>query len=130
MGTENITLDAHSLIWFVDKQSNKQLSKLALQTIKAAEERATVYVPTIALMEVFYLINKGRFPVSFDVIMANIEENEAYQIIPFDVEVMKIAVTLDDFEIHDRIILATSIATGSMLVSKDSAFEKRTDVIW
>jgi len=114
----------------VDRQSNKRLSELALHTIKTAEKSAKIYIPTIALMEVFYLIDKGKFPVSFDVIMSNIEENEAYQIIPFGMEVMKIAITLDGFEIHDRIILATSIAKESILVSKDSAFEKRMDVVW
>lgn len=130
MEAQDITLDTHSLIWFLDNQSNKLLSERALQAIKEAEEKAKIYIPTIVLMEVFYLIDKGKFPVSFDTIISNIEENEAYHIISFDMEVMRIAITLEDFEIHDRIVLATSIAKGSMLVSKDRAFEKRTDVIW
>ena len=55
MATQNITLDAHTLIWYIDKQSNERLSPLALETIKTAEEEATIFVPIIALMEILHL---------------------------------------------------------------------------
>ena len=69
MAAENITLDAHTLIWYIDKRSNKRLSPLALEAIKTAEEEATIFVPIIALMEILHLIDAGRFPVSFNTII-------------------------------------------------------------
>ncbi|MDI6751625.1 MAG: PIN domain-containing protein, partial [bacterium] len=60
-----ITLDTHSLIWYVDKKLNKKLSKKALEAIKKAEEAGIVYVSVIVLMETLHLIEKGRVKLSF-----------------------------------------------------------------
>ena len=42
MAAQDITLDAHTLIWYIDKQSNKKLSKLALETIKTNSQGIVV----------------------------------------------------------------------------------------
>ena len=133
MAAQDITLDAHTLIWYIDKQSNKKLSKLALETIKAAEKTANIFVPIIALMEILHLIDAGRFPVPFGTIVKTLEENEAYHVVPFDMQLLKIAVSLQRMEIHDRLIMATAILTSSLLVSKDKYIHANNQdivVIW
>lgn len=37
MAISDITLDAHVLIWYIDKQSNERLSRLAFETIKTKD---------------------------------------------------------------------------------------------
>jgi len=133
MAAQDITLDAHTLIWYIDKQSNKKLSKLALETIKTAEKTANIFVPIIALMEILHLIDAGRFPVPFGTIIKTLEENEAYHVVPFDMQLLKIAVSLQRMEIHDRLIMATAILTSSLLVSKDKSIHANNQdivVIW
>jgi PIN domain nuclease of toxin-antitoxin system len=131
MATPNITLDAHSLIWYIDKQSNERLSRRALETIKTVEESAIIFVPIIALMEILHLIDAGRFAVSFDTIIGTMEENEAYQIVPLDMKLLEIAIPLKGLEIHDRLILATAILTNSVLVSRDRAIEAPgVTIVW
>jgi len=119
MATSNITLDTHGLIWYIDKRSNKRLSKQTLETIKVAEKEATIFVPIIALMEILHLIDAGRFPVSFGTVIRTVKENEAYQIVPFDMRLLEIAIPLKGLEIHDRLVAATAVMTDSILVSKD-----------
>ena len=131
MAIPDITLDAHALIWYMDKQSNERLSRLAFETIKTAEEKATIFVPIIALMEILHLIDAGRFPVSFDTIIETMEENEAYQIVPFSMELLLIAIPLKGLEIHDRVIAATAILTNSVLVSRDRVLgTSGVTVVW
>jgi len=44
---------------------------------------------------------------------------------------LKIAISLQGLEIHDRLILATAIMTDSILVSKDMTIRaKGVNVIW
>ena len=114
-----ITLDTHAFIWYLDKSLNNKLSPKALKAIKEAEDSYTVYLPIIVLMEVLYLIEKGRVNLSFHKLLLNLEESVNYAIVPFDTRLLKIAETIKGLEVHDRLILATAILTGSPLISND-----------
>jgi PIN domain nuclease of toxin-antitoxin system len=126
-----ITVDAHSLIWFLDVDLKYKLSDSALKAIRKAQEESVIYVPIIAIMEIVYLIERGRINTSFDNFMSAIEINKNFQIIPLNTELLKIAISLQGLEIHDRLILATAIMTDSILVSKDMTIRaKGVNVIW
>ena len=131
MGRSAITLDTHSLVWYADSDFHDRLSRAAFQRIMTAEEKEIVYIPAIALMEALDLIEKGRVNLSFSDLLSNIEESESYQIVPFDTDLLKVAIPLKGLEIHDRLILATAILTGSVLVSKDRDISaKGVEVVW
>lgn len=126
-----ITLDTHAFIWYLDKSLNNKLSPKALKAIKEAEDSYTVYLPIIVLMEVLYLVEKGRVNLSFPKLLLNLEESINYEIVPFDTRLLKIAETIKGLEAHDRLILATAILTGSPLVSNDKEIHtKGIKVIW
>jgi len=126
-----ITLDTHAFIWYLDKSLNNKLSPKALKAIKEAEDSYTVYLPIIVLMEVLYLIEKGRVNLSFHKLLLNLEESVNYEIVPFDTRLLKIAETIKGLEVHDRLILATAILTGSPLVSNDKEIHaKGIKVVW
>ncbi|MDO8142099.1 MAG: type II toxin-antitoxin system VapC family toxin [Candidatus Brocadiales bacterium] len=126
-----ITLDTHAFIWYLDKSLNNKLSPKALKAIKEAEDSYTVYLPIIVLMEVLYLIEKGRVNLSFHKLLLNLEESVNYEIVPFDTRLLKIAETIKGLEVHDRLILATAILTGSPLVSSDKEIHaKGIKVVW
>lgn len=114
-----ITLDTHSLIWYLDKGLNSKLSQTALQTIMEAENTDMIYIPIIVLMELLYLVEKGKVNLSFNKLLLSLEESNNYQIIPFDTRLLKIAQTLKGLEVHDRIILATATLTNSPIITKD-----------
>lgn len=126
-----ITLDTHAFIWYLDKSLNNKLSPKALKAIKEAEDSYTVYLPIIVLMEVLYLVEKGRVNLSFHKLLLNLEESVNYEIVPFDTRLLKIAETIKGLEVHDRLILATAILTGSPLISNDKEIHaKGIKVIW
>ena len=50
--------------------------------------------------------------------------------IPFDDDVLSIALSIKGLEIHDRIILATAKLTDSILVTKDQVISANYDVLW
>lgn len=114
-----ITLDTHAFIWYLDKNLNHKLSPKALKAIKEAEETDNIYIPIIVLMEILYLIEKGRVNLSFHKLLLNLEESINYEIVPFDNRLLKIAETIKGLEVHDRLILATAVLTDSPLVSSD-----------
>lgn len=126
-----ITVDAHSLIWFLDVDLKYKLSDSALKAIRKAQQESVIYIPIIAIMEIVYLIERGRINTSFDSFMSAIEHNSSFEIIPLDTDLLKIAISLQGLEIHDRLIIATAIMTKSVLVSKDMTIRSRGfNVIW
>ena len=126
-----ITLDTHTFVWYLDKSLNNKLSQKALKIIKEAEDSYIIYLPIIVLMEVLYLIEKGRVNVSFHKLLLDLEKSINYEIVPFDIRLLKIAETIKGLEVHDRLILATAILTGSPLISNDREIHaKGIKVIW
>jgi len=131
MEYNRITLDTHALIWYFHEESNIRLSQRALMTIMEAEANGIIYVTTVVLMEVMRLLEKGRYPISFDDILQDIERNEAYSIIPLTTEVIKIMRNIHCLELHDRVIVATAVMTDAALVSVDIDMSKGYDrVVW
>ncbi len=131
MGSENVTLDTHALLWYVDKPLQWKLSPAASEVIRKAETEGIVYVPAIVLMEILDLVEKKRSSISFERLMLSIEESENYQIIPIDATLLKTRMPLKGLDIHDRLILATAILTDSVVVSKDKAMRaKGINVVW
>lgn len=133
MGQNRITIDTHALIWYMHEDSNVSLSKTAFEAIKAAESSGVIYVSTIALLEVLKVINKGKYPILFDVLLSKIENSRNFQIVPFDLDVFKLTVKFQDLELHDSIIFATAVMTGTSLVTRDRqirAKKANVEVIW
>ena len=131
MEQNKITLDAHALIWYVHEPSKSNLSPLALETIRIAEREGIVYVPTIALLEILRVIEKGKYTISFEALLLGLERSKHYEIVTFDTKLLRAAMTLQNLELHDRLIAATAILTDSVLVSKDREIRaSRITTVW
>lgn len=129
--TTRITLDAHALIWYVYEESNNMLTDRALKAINDAVKYGSIYVPTIVLLEILRLIEKGRYPISFIQLTKALRLNEAFEIVPLTFEVVEISENLTNLEFHDRVIVATAILTDTELISKDSDIHRIYDrIIW
>ena len=131
MGKTDITLDTHTLLWYLDSDYNNRLSNMAFKVISEVEFSGTIYVPIISLAEALHQIDKQRFNITWDRLISSIRNNEAYKIVPLDEDVLDKAVSLKGLEIHDRLIVATALVTGSVLVSKDKEIRATgLNVIW
>lgn len=126
-----VTLDTHALLWYLDENLNNKLSEKAFNAIKTAEEQGIIYISVITLVEILYLIEKGRINYNFNFILKTLEENEVYCIIPLDICVLQEIENLKGLETHDRIILSTAKTTKSLLISKDETIRSNyKEVLW
>lgn len=122
-----IVIDTHSLFWFTT--NNKNLSKRARFTIRRAVK---VFIPTIVLMELFYLMKKNKLRDRFLEIFARIKNTKKYSIISLDLGIAeKVFQAKYNLEIHDNIIMITAHELGLPLVTKDPQIQKvYKNVIW
>ena len=118
---ERYVADAHALVWYM--ADDKRLGKKA-RTILAQADQALilVYVPTIVLAEVMHLAERGRVNVAFSDVLTSVRDNPGYLIYPFDEMVLERASEAKGIpELFDRIIVATAILTGAIVITKDEA---------
>ena len=131
MEQDRITLDAHVIAWYLHEPSKKKLSEKAIEAVRSAERNGIVYIPTIALLEVLRLVEKGKIPLSFGEVLAGLERSKRHEIIPFDTKLLRVAMQVQGLELHDRLIAATAILTNSILISKDRAIgTPGVTVVW
>ena len=116
---EEIVIDSHALFWFLT--GNQKLSSKAQRVI---EDAAQVIVPTIVLLEIYYLLKKQGLGHRFIELLAEIK-NRTYLVYPLDLEVVVHVVSLDDaLEMHDRVIVATAAMWRVPIVTKDSIIQR------
>ena len=115
--------DTHSLIWFLE--DNPRLSPVAKATFDACDRgESIIYIPTICLVEIIYLQEKGRIPITMGTqldaelrtgttgfILADLTPEVANAIV--------FVPRADVADLPDRIIAATAVHLGLPLISKD-----------
>lgn len=137
--------DTHGLLWHLQQASAPRsqrrargLSPRARRIFAAADEgREVILVPSIVLVELVYLSERGTIPTALvDRLLADLARvPENYRVVPLDLEVVNhlrgIPATAVP-EMPDRIIAATAKATGSRLLSKDETLGRVAGVqtVW
>ncbi|MEA2042465.1 MAG: PIN domain-containing protein [Bacteroidota bacterium] len=99
---------------------------------KGENNEHKLYISIISLMEVMYLAEKQRIPINLSETIEKIKEKTCYSIINFNTEILKIAETIDFYELHDRLILATVKYLDCPVISSDKKFQEVSDIktIW
>ena len=130
-----VVADTHAAVWYL--LNTKNLSSNAQRAMDdAAKAGDPVYVSSISLVEVVYLVEKGKLPlVVLDrLITALSEPNSGFLIAPIDLPVvLAIRQISRDMvpDMPDRIIAATALHLGLPLVTRDSEIAKTgIKIIW
>lgn len=116
-------MDTHALIWYV--YADDRLSPIALESIEnAANEGSQIGFSAISLIEIVYLIKKGRIkPESLSLLITALENPAAVLIeLPVDHEVANTMQHISREQIPDmpdRIIAATALLYKIPLISRD-----------
>ena len=121
--------DTHALI----KYLTGILPKKTQITFKECERGIhTIFIPTIVLAESFYLIKRGKIKLDFEEMISKIQSSENFVIIPFDIRILRLFSGIKEFEIHDKIIVATAKYLNANLITQDKKIVKSKDVetIW
>lgn len=109
-------LDTHILLWRLLEP--RRLPKKHQSLFRARTHE--FLIPTMALLEIQYLIEIGRVEAEVDHVLAAIADESAFQMVPYDDIVMRhslrLTTTRDPF---DRVILAHALATSTPILTKD-----------
>jgi len=117
-----IVLDTHVLVWWVGKP--EKLSLQAAKKIEWAKGKKEIFVSAISIWEIYMLIKAGRLQLTMDVDAwrKKIEGLPFLHFVPIDTEIAAKSVMLPG-KIHqdpaDRIIVATALQQGAVLVTAD-----------
>ncbi|HLE41964.1 MAG TPA: PIN domain-containing protein [Nitrospirota bacterium] len=127
-----IVTDTHPWVWFLT--ANPRLSSKARESL--ADPSNLIIVPSIVLMEIRYLYQHKRIPLSFEVTLQQVETCSNILIAPLDISVVTISpISLD---IHDAIIVGTALQAAeefgqtTSLVTIDGAItdSRLVPIIW
>ncbi len=132
-----VTADTHAVLWYLNDLP--ALSSDALQALEYAEQSGTpIYVPSIVLVELRYLVEKGRdiTESDFQTVMTELRNPaSALTLAPLDELVAETLAQIPRAvvpDMPDRIIAATALAMGVSLVTHDTEIRKLTNVttVW
>ena len=87
----------------------------------AFEELFERYQPRLK----YYIRRLDATGTNTDDMLQDIEDNEAYIVVPLTTEVIRVMSSLKGLKLHDRAIVATAIMTDTDLVSIDKDISKR-----
>jgi predicted nucleic acid-binding protein len=92
----------------------------------------SLVVSVISLMEVMYLAEKHRIAINLTETLDRIEASSKYTIVDLNPDILRVAESIDFYELHDRLILATAKWLGIKVISSDREFGKVKDIetIW
>ena len=128
-------LDTHATVWYLT--APKKLSPAALQAIRGAtHDGEPLYVPSISIVEVVYLVERGRLPAAaFTRLTEALDSAEsALTVVPLDSGVADAVrrVPRDNVpDMPDRIIAATALHLGLPFVTRDQRIRScSVETIW
>ncbi|WP_016949655.1 type II toxin-antitoxin system VapC family toxin [Anabaena sp. PCC 7108] len=126
-----IVLDTHAIIWYFLK--SPKLSNAALTAIDQAD---SIYIPSISIIEIIYLQEKGKIPETALQRLIEIlgNSNTGWSVIALNLEVAQTITQIPRNivpEMADRIITATAFYLNLPLVTCDSKINLfNIQIIW
>ncbi len=127
--------DTHGLIWYLE--DDPRLGSGANAAFEACDQgEGTIYVPTICLVEMLYLQEKGRISTNLkaqlDIILATGSSGLALFDLTLGVVRAMAQVPRSSVpDMPDRIIAATALHLSVPVISKDSSIQRLgIDFIW
>ena len=89
-------------------------------------------ISVISLMEIMYLAEKHRIAINLTETLTRITKSSRYTIVNLSPDILQVAETIDFYELHDRLILATAKRHELKVISSDGAFStvEGIETIW
>ncbi|KKU19154.1 MAG: hypothetical protein UX30_C0017G0001 [Candidatus Saccharibacteria bacterium GW2011_GWA2_46_10] len=128
----NFLTDTHALLWhFTDSPKISEKAKNIFDKCERGE--CIIFIPSIVIAECLSIFDKKKIIFDFKNLFNRITKSENYIILPLDyIVLLKMVETKEVFELHDKIIVATTKMMEVPLITKDSFLRdlKTITTIW
>jgi PIN domain nuclease of toxin-antitoxin system len=131
----DIVIDTHIIIWYFANPS--ELSKLAENAIDKAEISGIIYVSSISIVELIYLVEKNKIPADVLLFLRNAldDATTVFRLIDLNREIADEVENIPRQvvpEMPDRIISATALHLNLPLFTKDTKIQnlQNIQIIW
>jgi PIN domain nuclease of toxin-antitoxin system len=127
-------LDTHAFVWYLN--GDQRLSTSAQIFISSALQQGQLLsVPAISIVEIIYLEEKNKIPQGFITWLLGSLQSLPFVIVPLDINIIQVIRQIPRTlvpEMPDRVIVATALALGVPLVTKDHTIRQcgLVQVIW
>ena len=130
-----IVADTHAAIWYLT--DNPKLSEAAARALdEASASGDPIFIPSISLVELTYLVEKGRIPSDARKKLVDVLAlpDSRYELAPLDGAVAAAVELIDRNlvpDLPDRVIAATALARSAALANRDGKIRaSQVQVIW
>ncbi len=117
---DKYVIDTQALIKFLNGQMviNNKIDRI----LNLADEgKNIIIIPSVVLFEIGYLYERGKIPISLDVISNIVDNSINYVEERLSMNIIKVAFEIKDIpELHDRLIAGTSKYLNLQLITNDS----------
>lgn len=118
-----VVADTHAAIWYLRDPSRLSSSALAAMR-QAVSDSEPIFISAISIVEVAYLVEKGRLPLeALTRLIAAIEDNvSAFVIAALDIAIAQTLFQIPRDKVPDmpdRIIAATALHLNLPLITRD-----------
>jgi PIN domain nuclease of toxin-antitoxin system len=130
-----VVVDTHTIVWYLS--ADPRLSASAADALDAATAAGEgIHVPSICLVALTYLVEKGRLPIAArDRLIHELDDPTAPCLLaPLDravADALELVSRLEVPDLPDRIVAATAVALRAPLISRDRKIRaSQVSTIW
>lgn len=127
----NYVTDTHTIVWYF--ADDPRLSLNARQAFEQTMTAGVMIIPIIVLAEIMYISQRGRISTTFEETLTHIEMYENFRIATLDLDILRVAANVGgDLEMHDKLIVATTLYFNAHLITKDEQITQSgiVDTVW
>ena len=105
-------------------------AKLILQD--ADSGKSAIWISIISIVEILYLSERNKIPLDFEDVRRKLLPLDNFRIVDLDFDIVETAKTVQGLELHDRLIVSTSLSLNVPILTSDQIIKDsgQVDVIW
>lgn len=108
--------DTHAWVFYLLDKLPKKVDKVFSE---AERGRTFIFIPTIALAECLYLVERKKIDLDFSNLLSKLRNGGNFVPVPLTLNVVERLPNVPLLEIHDRIIVATAQILDAKVLTKD-----------
>ena len=130
-----VAVDTHAIVWYLSADTRLS-AKAAAALDQATADGELIHVPSVCLVELTYLIEKGRIPATARERLVRALDDPATpcRLAPLDravADALEFVSRSEVPDLPDRIVSATAVALRVPLISRDGKVRaSQVETIW